>query len=81
MISLKEKFNTTHLSTRSMAKELYNDLLHSDCLNSCLLLFSVPAAGLPDATRSPHSVRRDWLLVLRSFSVGGLTTYYLLLTT
>lgn len=36
MISLKEKFNTTHLSTRSMAKELHNDLLHSDSLESTL---------------------------------------------
>lgn len=36
MILLKDKFNTTHLSTRSMAKELYNDLLHSDNLDSTL---------------------------------------------
>ncbi len=29
MISLKEKFETTHLSTRSMARDLYNDLQQS----------------------------------------------------
>ncbi len=29
MILLKEKFNTTHLRTRSMARDPYNDLLQS----------------------------------------------------
>lgn len=29
MILLKEKFETTHLSTRSMARDLHNDLLQS----------------------------------------------------
>jgi len=30
MISLKEKFETTHLSTRSMARDLYDDLLQME---------------------------------------------------
>lgn len=47
MISLKEKFNTTHLSTRSMARELYNDLLQREHQESTL-----DFSGIEFASRS-----------------------------
>lgn len=36
MIALKEKFETTHLSTRSMARDLYDELLQKESQNIML---------------------------------------------
>lgn len=47
MISLKEKFETTHLSTRSMARELYNELLCRESLD-----ITIDFTGIEFASRS-----------------------------
>jgi hypothetical protein len=45
MISLKEKFETTHLSTRSMARDLFNDLLQSKNQDITLDFFGIEFAS------------------------------------
>lgn len=47
MILLKEKFETTHLSTRSMASDLYNELLQSENQD-----ISLDFSGIEFASRS-----------------------------